>query len=386
MMKRSTLPCFLLFAAAACGDADSETGGTTFSSGSADQEEDTTNGSRDETGAMTSTNNDEGSDTTDATRGETAATESDGTEGGDGDGPDPRRIELERYAPRIWFTADESYMPSTVEWAFPYMTRFPDSEGRYWVRSTEGLSSASDTLPFFAGDLDSATVYAYWADKGEGVVDLVYFLFYPYNRGKSVVDTIWGNHVGDWEHITVRLLEDTPGAYLPSQVYLSAHSFGGAYDWDGGEVELFEGTHPIVYAAEGSHGFWAQPGDHVYQTIGETDPLFDTCVTLVCADLTDITSAGVAWNTWEHITGMDFFAQEGLDGAEWPSWMSDAFTEPGEGDPALPESGPIYRWGNEEDCSVLGIPVDITDLIGVCRLENGPTGPVSKSTWGAELK
>ena len=57
-----------------------------------------------------------------------------------------------------------------------------------------------------------APVYAFYAEKGEGVVDLVYFFWYPYNRGKEVLDTIWGNHVGDWEHITVRLTEGRGGA------------------------------------------------------------------------------------------------------------------------------------------------------------------------------
>ena len=66
--------------------------------------------------------------------------------------------------------------------------------------------------------------------------------------------------------------------------------------------------------------------------------------------------------------------------------MSDDFTNPGAGMPTVPGMGPIYRWGNPEDCSVLGIPIDITDMIGVCRLEDGPTGPISKGTWGAELQ
>lgn len=48
-----------------------------------------------------------------------------------------------------------------------------------------------DTLPFFGGDLDGAPVYAFYADKGSNIVDLVYFFYYPYNRGKEVVDTIW---------------------------------------------------------------------------------------------------------------------------------------------------------------------------------------------------
>ncbi|MEM7157823.1 MAG: Vps62-related protein [Myxococcota bacterium] len=299
---------------------------------------------------------------------------------------DPRQTLLETYAPRIWFTADEAYFPSSVEWAFPSLERFVGSGGEHWVRTIEPLDSPSDTLPFFAGDLETAPVYAYWAEKKGGIVDLVYFVYSPYNRGKEVVDTIWGNHVGDWEHITVRLIEKAEDEYEPSQVYLSAHSFGGAYDWDSGEVELFDGTHPVVYTANGSHGFWAQPGDHAYVSIGEEDPLFGVCITIVCVDLIDETAADLAWDTWESVYGMDFFAQEGLDGRPWPAWMSDDFTNPGMGAPTLPEAGAIVRWGNPEDCSVLGLGVDITDLIGVCRLEDGPTGPVSKGTWGEALR
>jgi len=64
--------------------------------------------------------------------------------------------------------------------------------------------------------------------------------------------------------------------------------------------------------------------------------------------------------------------------------MIDAFTDPGADPATLPGGGPIYRWGSTEDCSTLG--VDISDLIGVCRLEDGPTGPVSKDVWGPELQ
>lgn len=300
--------------------------------------------------------------------------------------PDPRQLALETYAPRIWLHGDESYFPSSLEFTWPETTRFADGNGEHWVRTIAPLGSPSDTLPYFAGELESAPVYGYYADKGDGVVDLVYFVWFPYNRGKEVANTIWGNHVGDWEHVTVRLTGDLDDGLVPDQVYLSAHNFGGAYPWGDGQVELHDGTHPVVYAAWGSHGFWAQPGDHVYMEIGIEDPVFDTCITLVCADLTDSTEAGIAWDTWEDVYGMDFFAEEGLAGLPWPAWMSDAFTDPGAGDPSVPGDGPIFRWGNAEDCSVLGIPIDITDLIGVCRLEDGPTGPVSKNTWGPELQ
>jgi len=90
------------------------------------------------------------------------------------------------------------------------------------------------------------------------------------------------------------------------------------------------------------------------------------------------------WLAEQKAAGFDFVAKEGLAGAAWPVWMSDAFQDPGAAPATAPGGGPIFRWGNPEDCSTLGI--DISDLIGVCRLEDGPTGPVSKSTWGPGLE
>ncbi len=338
-------------------------------------------GGSDISGSETS---DTASDSTSAGTGEDSTDTSDSTESTE-TGPDPldpRHVALLTYAPRVWLDVGEQYWPSSVEWAFPELVRYPDGEGNHWVRTVEPLDSPSDVLPVFQGELATAPVYAYWADKGAGGIDLVYFFYYPYNRGKEVVDTIWGNHVGDWEHITVRVIQQPDDSLIPEQVYLSAHSFGGAYPWV--DIEKVEATHPVVYAAEGSHGMWKDPGDHVYMSIGITDPIFDVCISIVCTDLTDVTSQGTAWDTWLRLEGFDFFAQAGLGESEWPAWMSDQFMDPGAGDPAVPGMGPIFRWGNPEDCSTLG--VDISDLIGVCRLEDGPTGPISKSTWGPGLE
>jgi hypothetical protein len=380
-----------LVATSACSGSDgggsaATTSGTTTATTDADP-----TGHAD-TGAATSTGADDtGAPTTTLATGGTGT----GTEGSTGapqattgdtstGGPpvqDPRYDALVQYAPRVWLHPDEEYFPSSVEFAFPSMTRFVGPDGNYWVRSTVDLDSPSDdSLPFFLGDLDNAPVYAYYADKGNDIVDLVYFFYYPYNRGKDVVDTIWGNHVGDWEHITVRLMRAPDMTLSPLQVYLSAHSFGGAYDW--ADVERFEETHPVVYSARGSHGVWSTPGDHVYMSIGEE--LLGVCVTIVCTDLTDLTGTGTAWDTWENVAGFDFVAKEGLAGAEWPFWMSETFMAPGPAPTDVPGGGAIFRWGNPEDCSTLG--VDISDLIGVCRLEDGPTGPISKDVWGPDLQ
>lgn len=309
---------------------------------------------------------------------------------------------LTTHAPRVWLAQDESYWPSSVEWAFPHLVRIPciDLGGItacgdippgpnvfYWLFTSEGLGEPSDVLEFFRGcngystsnpcTIDDAPVYAYWVKKqiqvGENLfdfVDLIYFFYYPYNRGKEVTNTIWESHVGDWEHVTVRLMwvydEQVGWSVQPVQTYLSAHDFGGIYEWE--EIPKINDTHPVVYSAWGSHGVWLTAGRHTYgSAMGE--------------DLTDWTSEGTAWDTWNYLETFDYDYNakqgQGLGGSIWPLWMGDDFTDPGDcGDPSNPACGPIYRWGNMRDGCV-SIP-----FVGTyCRLEDGPTGPVSKGVW-----
>jgi hypothetical protein len=275
---------------------------------------------------------------------------------------------LATYAPRILVARDERYNASSVEYAFPNLTRYRASDGRYWVRTRSSLSSPSDTLPFFAGDQASAPIYAYWADKSFTVsgaatqgVDMIYYAYYPYNRGKEVLMTVYGNHVSDWEHVSVRATPQydfTRGWSLgPDLTYVAAHDFGARLRWGDSPRT---GTHLTVFSAWGSHGMWTTGGSHTYQTIASSVDLIDEC------------SNGSNWDTWNRLYSMDYFRQTGLSGAPWPRWMNSDQMAAGTGDPANPASGGIYRWGNtEEGC----IP-------GVCRLENGPTGPVNKGVWG----
>ena len=277
---------------------------------------------------------------------------------------------LTTWAPRIYTAVAERYNASSVEWAWPNMERFLASDGRYWLRSRASLPTPSDTLPWFAGDLATAPIYAYWVDKTftvSGVtaqgVDLIYYAYYPYNRGKEVLMTVFGNHVSDWEHASVRV---TPQYDLnrgwslqPDLLYIAAHNFGARYRWSDANRS---GTHPVMYAAWGSHGMWPTAGNHVYQTLPGGTDLVDAC------------SAGPTWDTWSRMVALDYFRQAGLGGASWPLWMSTAYSSAGTGDPTRPASGPIYRWGNPQQGCV--------PSLGVCRLEDGPTGPPAKGVWG----
>jgi len=231
-------------------------------------------------------------------------------------------------------------------------------------------------LPFFYGcdnyyrndcSYTDMPAYAFWHEEtvGEGdmsfeFVDLVYFFFYPYNRGKRVLSYTYYSHVGDWEHLTVRLTwqwdEQTQNWSLkPVGVYLSAHSFGSAYAW---EQVPKEGTHPIAFAAKGSHGLWIDAGIHKYgQALEE--------------DLTDHTSEGSHWDTWNLLEYFDFDEKQGLGSSTWPLWMDLEYNDHTLGD-SDPASGPIWRWGNPEmeQCP-----------FGYCWLVDGPTGPVDKDLW-----
>ena len=104
---------------------------------------------------------------------------------------------------------------------------------------------------------------------------------------------------------------------------------------------------------------WPEAGTLSYLDIGVT-VLSDQC------------SAGTEWRTWEGLEAYDYLRQTGLSGKPWPVWMDTNFSAPGTGDSTIPGNGPIFRWGNVEDG---------WEDFGQRLLENGPTGPTSKSVW-----
>nr|ODN98828.1 hypothetical protein L204_02792 [Cryptococcus depauperatus CBS 7855] len=81
--------------------------------------------------------------------------------------------------------------------------------------------------------------------------------FYPFNFGKPAGRFgILGNYVADWKHFRMYLVNDTPVSRdLGGQ--LSARTVR----WK--DIEKMNGR-PVVYVAQGNHGNWPQPGDHVY--------------------------------------------------------------------------------------------------------------------------
>lgn len=82
----------------------------------------------------------------------------------------------------------------------------------------------------------------------------------------------FGNHVGDWEHITIRFVD----GYI-TKAYLAAHSGGKELRWGYKYLRFIEGSHLKAYAAKGSHGSYYNYGNHKYEELENGDSLVDEC-------------------------------------------------------------------------------------------------------------
>ena len=297
---------------------------------------------------------------------------------------------LKTYAPRVYFHSKEEYWPSSVEWSFNFLKRVWDpGNGKWRLVSKHKLKKPSSIVAYFHGadpnrqwtdipcSLDDVPAYAFWHKVNDRNYDLLYFFYYPYNRGKGIkrvglgkllvipFHTVFGNHVGDWEHITVRLtwqkvwgkwyLIPSMDAEVPS-LYLASHSHGQRWRWPVRRVP--DTHHPIIYAAKGSHGCYLKVGSHTYKSH------------FITGKLTDHTDKGTAWDTWNKLECFDYDAKQGLGPTwkgNWPTWLKKDTGDRNVGN-ENPASGPVWRWGNYQRGKIAG----------QYRLTDGPTGPADK--------
>uniref|UniRef100_A0A6E8W049 Vacuolar protein sorting-associated protein 62 n=1 Tax=Anopheles coluzzii TaxID=1518534 RepID=A0A6E8W049_ANOCL len=206
---------------------------------------------------------------------------------------------------------------------------------------------------------------------------VTYWMFYPYSQGK-VMCTIdlgpfgpwpiplifgmclgtkkeFGSHVGDWEHMSLYFR----GRKEPDEMYVSAHDAGAFYSYERltGTFEyhsqetrkgilqqptfpktvVTSSNHPVLFAAEGSHGLWTAPGKHKFVRVPR---------------LYDINGFGMPWSTWRNVQIIYENGAQGRSSLQ-PKWMK--------------FNG---RWGNPKTkCHPL-------KRIGlhICELTDGPTG------------
>ncbi|XAR63372.1 hypothetical protein NMG60_11023284 [Bertholletia excelsa] len=181
---------------------------------------------------------------------------------------------IQAYSPCIYFHPSEKYFPSSVSWFF--------ENGALLYQEGEGLEPVpvdptGSNLP--QGGSDDG---AFWLDlprhgkskkrgkKGNLEEAEVYLHIKPMLGATFTDIAIWarifglvdvslgkiGEHVGDWEHLTLRV--SNFNGELRS-AYLSQHSKG---TWvEASELEFQDGSaRPVIYASVNGHALYPRPG------------------------------------------------------------------------------------------------------------------------------
>ncbi|KAK9153335.1 hypothetical protein Sjap_000815 [Stephania japonica] len=189
---------------------------------------------------------------------------------------------VEVYAPFAYFHPDEQYLPSSVGWFFgngallykkgdesnpipidPTGSNLPQggpNDGTYWLDLPIDNAGKEKVKK---GDLSSAEAYFHIKPMlGATFTDLAVWFFYPFNgpaRAKVEFVNIplgrIGEHVGDWEHVTLRVSNFTGELW---RVYFAEHS-GGTWV-NASEVEFQGGNKAVAYSSLHGHASYAKPG------------------------------------------------------------------------------------------------------------------------------
>lgn len=236
--------------------------------------------------------------------------------------PDFQKM-YEKFAPLVVFSKDEDLGPSSVEWflkqmklkrrvykgidkditdANPSFTKLMEYGGDHEDPSDNiGLSyflkhDGSDTKggqDFSDDSSDFPTCYVRAAKLKDNtdLWDLQYWFFYPYNgllKGQEAagyipvvggVAVFVGKHVGDWEHVTVRVSKSQQKI-----VGVAYHAHDSDANWETTNVELTDDGHPVVYAGYHSHACYYAGG------LKLRFPCPDT--------LASDRNSGKTWKTW----------------------------------------------------------------------------------------
>ncbi|KAK4285590.1 hypothetical protein QN277_002270 [Acacia crassicarpa] len=198
--------------------------------------------------------------------------------------PNLHQIEalVQAYSPVMYLHPDEQYLPSSVDWYFtngallykkgeeskpvpvqPNGTNLPqdpNNDGAYWLDLPADQTNKERVKK---GNLESFHAYVHVKPMlGGTFTDLALWIFYPFNGpARAKVEFLnvplgkIGEHVGDWEHVTLRISNFNGQLY---QIYFSEHS-GGTWV-DASQLEYQNGNKPVAYSSLHGHAMYAKSG------------------------------------------------------------------------------------------------------------------------------
>lgn len=315
---------------------------------------------------------------------------------------------LQHYGPRIYFHPNEQYHPTSPNWYFSqgallYSKEDPTSsvriekdgsnlplggsnDGQYWLAlPTDGTG---DTVK--RGHLPSAKGFVHVKPMfGGSYTDFATWIFYTFNGPSTVklglVKSLSlgkiGEHVGDWEHCTLRV-DNFSGAMR--RLYLASHA-GGKW-WRPHEIEFVPGTNRgIAYSARNTHAMYPREGDNLQG---------DDKVGIGIRNDTARSNLILDTNVDFEIISVDYQGTKEVDGDDRP--QTDIF-------PASPpwvgymrEWGPKIEYDSKSELekvlkylpallrnSVMSLLKKLPDELGG---QEGPTGPREKKSWQGDEK
>ncbi|XP_027083420.2 hypothetical protein At1g04090-like [Coffea arabica] len=199
--------------------------------------------------------------------------------------PNLRQIHalFQTYSLLIYFHPQETYLPSSVNWFFsngallytkgqestPSPIKFQGEnlprggldDGRYWLDLPADETSKEKLKK---GNFPSSEAYLHVKSMFGGTYsDIVIWIFCPFNGPGMLkfgpIDislSKLGEHVGDWEHMTLRISNFNG---MLQKVFFSQHSSG---TWiDASFLEFQNGSNKFVaYSSLHGHAFYSKPG------------------------------------------------------------------------------------------------------------------------------
>ncbi|CAL9236868.1 unnamed protein product [Arabidopsis halleri] len=200
--------------------------------------------------------------------------------------PNGSQIEelFQTYSPWIYFHPDEEYLPSSVNWYFnngallykkgeeskpipiesngSNLPQGESNDGSYWLDLPIDKNGKERVKK---GDLQSTKVYLHIKPMlGATFTDISIWIFYPFNGpAKAKVKFVnlplgrIGEHIGDWEHTTLRISNFTGELW---RVFLSQHSGGVWIDASDLEFQGGGSNKFVAYASLHGHAMYPKPG------------------------------------------------------------------------------------------------------------------------------
>nr|XP_043617187.1 uncharacterized protein LOC122589019 [Erigeron canadensis] len=297
---------------------------------------------------------------------------------------------IDHYGPTVYFHPKEVYLPSSVEWFFENgallfkkgksdgisidscgsnLPQGGKNDGEFWMDLPE---EDNDDTFVKHGNLESAELYVHIKPAlGGTFTDIAMWIFCPFNGPITFTVELLnlniemnrvGEHVGDWEHYTLRISNFDGELW---SVYFSEHSGG---EWvDANNLEFIEGNKPIVYSSKCGHASFPNAGTYIQGStklgIGVKNDVDKSDMFIDSSKRYKIIAA-------EYLGGL-------VDEPDWLQYMR--------------EWGPtvLYDGRSELEKLIKHLPffmrLTVETLIDLFPVElygeEGPTGPKEKDNW-----